>query len=60
MMVEMSIAFVKSDLVEVGEASLDVEGVVYEGRFDEWVVTVMREGEVVPGYHEMFFFVGDA
>jgi hypothetical protein len=52
-----SIAFVKKDLVVVGEVTFVADDETYVAAYKDGVVTVMWPGSTdpLPGYHEMFF-----
>jgi len=52
---ETSVAFVLKDLVQEKQAILTVGDKLYTAVYNNWLVDVSLDGEVLPGYYEMWF-----
>lgn len=50
-----SVAFVLKDLVQEKSAILEVDGRIYSAIYNDWLVDLTLDGEVLPGYYEMWF-----
>ena len=52
---DLSVAFVRSGLVEVGEASIQIEDKIYTAVYRDGSTIVTESDRTLPGYHEMWF-----